>query len=422
MLPEVTLKDVSREDVDRISWWLEDEEVAAKWFGHYGCGDPVHRGYIPEHMLEAPSGSGCMCFSTPTGRYSPFTIRRMSTSESARCCWMARGVPSFRCSSARRSFGTTATARLPSLSCWTACSNSFRLEKAWVNVPEGNEPARGLFRKLGFVHEATRELCKRRDGSILHASIMVMGVREYRAREWRENHSGWAPIVTIAGLPGSGAKESGAYIARRMGSRFIDVEGSRHLSERLQCSVGELEAFETSFRSLWGRMLRALVVPMHWSPHDDPNFGWFDPTSKLEIYEPSDYITKARYLQELQRIVRKYAAEGNVVLYGHGSHVFVPRSSRGLSVYVSPSREWREKAIAEERGLSLEEAARWLKRADREALSVAKHLFDVDLLNTGLYDLSLNPERVAVETAAQAVVGASGISAEPPAAAVLEIR
>ena len=53
MLPEVTLKEVVREDVYRVAWWLEDEEVSSRWFGHYSCGDPVHRGYEPAGMLEA---------------------------------------------------------------------------------------------------------------------------------------------------------------------------------------------------------------------------------------------------------------------------------------------------------------------------------------------------------------------------------
>ena len=54
MLPEITLREVVRGDVDRIAAWLADEEVSSRWFGHYACGDPVHRGYEPDHMLEAP--------------------------------------------------------------------------------------------------------------------------------------------------------------------------------------------------------------------------------------------------------------------------------------------------------------------------------------------------------------------------------
>ena len=54
VLPEIELREVTREDVDRIAGWLDDNDVSSNWFGHYACGDPVHRGYDPVHILEAP--------------------------------------------------------------------------------------------------------------------------------------------------------------------------------------------------------------------------------------------------------------------------------------------------------------------------------------------------------------------------------
>ena len=65
MLPTVTLQGVSRDDVDRIGWWLQDDEISSRWFGHYACGDPVHRGYDPEHMLEAGQSEWDRVFNDP---------------------------------------------------------------------------------------------------------------------------------------------------------------------------------------------------------------------------------------------------------------------------------------------------------------------------------------------------------------------
>ena len=52
MLPTVSLESVNREDMDRIAWWLDDKELTSRWFGHYACDDPAHRGYDPQHMIE----------------------------------------------------------------------------------------------------------------------------------------------------------------------------------------------------------------------------------------------------------------------------------------------------------------------------------------------------------------------------------
>ena len=52
MRTEVTLRDITVEDVDRVVAWLEDEDVANRWFG-YGGKDPIHRGYDPILMQMA---------------------------------------------------------------------------------------------------------------------------------------------------------------------------------------------------------------------------------------------------------------------------------------------------------------------------------------------------------------------------------
>jgi len=52
MLPSISLNPVTKEDANRISGWLSDPEVSQRWFGHYGCGDPIHRGYKPSTKIE----------------------------------------------------------------------------------------------------------------------------------------------------------------------------------------------------------------------------------------------------------------------------------------------------------------------------------------------------------------------------------
>ena len=52
MLPEVTLRDITVEDVDRVVAWLEDEEISSRWFAYAGK-DPLHRGYDPILMQMA---------------------------------------------------------------------------------------------------------------------------------------------------------------------------------------------------------------------------------------------------------------------------------------------------------------------------------------------------------------------------------
>ena len=61
MLPEITLRDITAKDVDRIALWLEDEEVSNRWFGYAGT-DPLHRGYDPVLMQMASESEWDLVF------------------------------------------------------------------------------------------------------------------------------------------------------------------------------------------------------------------------------------------------------------------------------------------------------------------------------------------------------------------------
>ena len=47
----VELRPVTREDVQRLSLWLDDTDVSEAWFGRYAYGDPAHLGYEPKEMI-----------------------------------------------------------------------------------------------------------------------------------------------------------------------------------------------------------------------------------------------------------------------------------------------------------------------------------------------------------------------------------
>jgi RimJ/RimL family protein N-acetyltransferase len=287
---------------------------------------------------------------------------------------------------------------------------TLRMERAWVNVPEDNAPARGLFEKLGFTGNAIRELCRRPDGTALNACILEIDTRSYLVRRSAEEQAPEpVPVLTITGLPGSGSEAIGAEIARLLNCRVVDEEMVDLLCRRLRCSPGEVEGFKAGHRSFWGRMLSAIVVPMEWSATYDVGYHVFRPEPDHEVLQ--DQLTKVRYLEGLQGVIRNLCAEGNVVLHGHGAHMFAPSDRDAINVFVSASTESRERRSAAELGLTPEDARKWLKRADGETLSVYKNLLGSDLRDMGEFDITLNADRMSAEAAAKMVVGAVQVSA-----------
>ena len=412
MLPEIRLRNVSRDDVDRIAWWLGDTEVSSRWFGHYGCGDPVHRGYDPHHMLEAGESEWERVFSDPHRLiYSVYTEGDEHVGE-CQAVLDGEGGAELALLIGRkdlwhRGYGTSTVITL-----MDRMFGPFGLDRVWVNVPDDRTTALGLFENLGFTLEASRGLCERPDGSTLNASILAMDRGSYRSTRRGEGRAlGAKSVVTINGLPGSGSELVGAEVARMMPGRFVDHEIARMLSERLRCSQGELEALVASQRSVWTRMLSSVALPMEWSAAYDAGYHWFRPVAGLDYDVPEGHVTKKRYLQELAGVVGRLSLEGNVVLHSHGSHLFVPSNVTVLNVFVSASQALRQQRTASEQGLSSDETGRLLKRTEREVLSVSKSLFGADLTDMELYGLTLNMDRLSPRTAAEIVVGALHIAA-----------
>lgn len=408
MLPGIQLREVTRADVDRIAGWLDDEEVSSRWFGQYACGNPVHRGYEPDRMLEAAGREWERVFFYDQRR-SVFSIYDEEDQHIGECQVVIddKGAAELSVLIGRkdlwhRGYGTSTVMTL-----LDQVFNSHRLERAWVSVPEDNVPALGLFRKLGFSNEATRELCTRRDGSKLYACIMAITAREFRTPRSRKAAGDSKSVVTITGLPGSGSEIIGAAIARLTGGRFVGSEILDRMCRRLKCSKGELQAVESMCQSIWGRLLAALAGPWESYGIFDGGYYWASAWPPPPVYdEPQKYVTKDQYLESLKGVIRDLALKGDVVIHGHWGHLFVPSDVPALRVLVTESDVLRRQRVVAKQGLDMEGAQKWLRRADKDILALSRNLFGSDLLDTRLYDMNLYIERWSYSAAAEAVVGA----------------
>ena len=151
MHTEVTLRDISVEDVDRVAVWLEDEEISSRWFGHAGK-DALHRGYDPILMQMASDSEWNSVFRDDP-RLLVFSIYDEIDEHIGECQVLLDGegdaYPSIligRKDLWHQGYGTSAMTSLIGM-----LFDFHEVERVTVCVPGANIPARGLFRKLGFM-------------------------------------------------------------------------------------------------------------------------------------------------------------------------------------------------------------------------------------------------------------------------------
>lgn len=183
----VILEPVSREDVDRIRVWLEDDEVSESWFGRYSYGDPAHLGYHPVEAANSQGDDWERMFSNPDHRIlSVKTESGDHIGEVHVAIEEALGDGQLSILIGRKDlwhkgYGTSAAS-----AALDACFNEWDLYRVWVDVPEYNKVARKMFEHLGFVHEGTLRKSRPHEGARFDSVVLGILATEYAAHEHPE--------------------------------------------------------------------------------------------------------------------------------------------------------------------------------------------------------------------------------------------
>ncbi len=410
MLPIVQLRHVTRDDVQRIAGWLSDDDVSSRWFGHYACGDPVHRGYEPGLMLGASTEDWVRVFDRDRQRMI-FSIYSSEEGHIGECqavfdenCDVEISLLIGRKELWHRGFGAAAAIQL-----LDRIFYDFPVDQAWVSVPEDNVAALRLFNRLGFSYVSDEVLCQTPDGEELRTTIMALPASEYQDRklELRPPGKTVAPIVSVTGVPGSGAEHVADETARLMRGLLFDADLTEDVALQLDRTSGEIESLVSSYSSFWGRVLRSSLEPWERYGVMEASPEMFGPIPIVsDNYDLPDYLTKEEFLTGLRAVISSAPRERSLVIHGHGAGAHAPRDRPGFHVLVEMSLAGRVRKAQFEGGMSEVQASRMLKKADREFRSLNKSLYGVNPIDTSQYDLAINMDRLSVESAARLVSGA----------------
>ena len=177
---DVTLKDVSREDVPRIRKWLEDETVADSWFGRYSYGEPAHLGYHPLEMEDASDERWSHVFDSPEHRIlSIYTEGGEHIGEVHFAIEESLGDGQISVLIGRKDLWHQGYGTASMKSALERAFNEYNLYRVWVDIPEHNIAALNICNHLGFVHEGTLRKSRPHEGSRFDSVVMGMLATEF---------------------------------------------------------------------------------------------------------------------------------------------------------------------------------------------------------------------------------------------------
>ena len=186
MLEEVILRPVIREDVQRLAEWLNDEEVNSSWYGVDEGGLPLHIGYSPHQILEAPESEWRLVFESDDRKvHAIYTKEGEHIGEGQLAvAWPVQDAQVFvlvgRKDLWHHHYGTMALVSL-----LDEAYETHRLHRVWVDIPEYNEHALQMCHHLGFVLEGHLRKTHRKNDKWYDSFAMGLLADEYYRRRSR---------------------------------------------------------------------------------------------------------------------------------------------------------------------------------------------------------------------------------------------
>ncbi len=200
-------------------------------------------------------------------------------------------------------------------------------------------------------------------------------------------------VIAISRAIGAGGEEIGRMVGAQMGLRYADEEIIVKAAEKAGVTPGDV-AMAESTPGLVGRILESL--------------GRVPPLTETMAVAPVIVEAPVSYAALVEQVIRETAAQGNVVIVGHGASIPLAGTSGLLRVLVTAPAEVRVSRLAQAQGMDAARAKKVVSHSDGQRRAYLRRFYDVGEERPDRYDLVVNTETMTFEAAARTIVSAAG--------------
>lgn len=209
-----------------------------------------------------------------------------------------------------------------------------------------------------------------------HSSIEAF-IKE-QIEKWKTKTHSDIPVITLSSQPGSGGRRLAKGIAERLKIDLFDRDMVKEIAESAHISGAIIESMEKERFTGVKDFIDSLVNDR--------------------------YLWPGVYLDHLMKVVAAIASHGNAVIVGRGANFLIPPDAR-VSVRVIAPLDFRVRNIADEFGVTFEEAKRRVINRESRRAAFIQQSFHADVADPLNYDLVINTQKLSFDAALGAVIG-----------------
>jgi cytidylate kinase len=188
------------------------------------------------------------------------------------------------------------------------------------------------------------------------------------------------PVITIAMEPGSGGSLIAEKVAQRLDYRLYGKNILVAMANKSNIKADVLDAIEK------GR------------PTSIEDFV-------SSILPSKNYLYRGDYCVQLKETLNNLAMLGKAVIVGRGANFIIPPEKR-FAIRVICPRKARIKNVAFYHKVTLEEAERRITKREKRRKKFIKETFHEKINECLNYDLTINTQRMDLETCTELIIGA----------------
>jgi cytidylate kinase len=232
-------------------------------------------------------------------------------------------------------------------------------------------------------------------------------------------------VITVSRQLGSMGSYIALEVADRLGLRYLDREILDFVARQAGVPAEEVEALEARAGRL-SRVMRLLQARPKLPAIASASLreqGSFDDRidtlmeqgglsreaaiSRLSTNGAQEYAPPADYLELVASVIREYAVQGQAMIVGRGGQMILRRQPGVLHVQVIARFETCVYNIIQREGVKWREAANRVRLANEQRAGYMRRFYNVDWLDSSLYDLVINTDRVPGELAVDTIIQAA---------------
>lgn len=233
------------------------------------------------------------------------------------------------------------------------------------------------------------------------------------------------PVITLSRQRGSLGSYIALEVAQRLGLRYLDREIMDSVAREAGVPAQRVEAIEERA----GRLARVLhllgarpKLPAVASASlreqaafearvgalvESEGLSREAAIARLESSGGLEYAARLDYLDLITSIILEYAAQGDAIIVGRGGQMILRGRPGVLHVQVIARFETRVYNIIEREGVKWREAAHRVRLADEQRAGYMRRFYNVDWLDSSLYDLVISTDQIPPGVAAEMIIRAA---------------